>query len=145
MKKIDEIMELMSDEIQDFQVALLQLRKMTKELQSHSIPISTEVMERQLGFFFQKQQEKGALMADKLVAIDKKLKKAYILPKSMGILFGSVLVLLISIICYMGLQLENSKDDKNDVYPAYQYGEYLKENPGRREAYENWLQNHNIP
>ncbi|MCX2838586.1 hypothetical protein OQ279_10510 [Salinimicrobium sp. MT39] len=145
MKKIDEIMELMTDEIQDFQVALLQMKKMTDELNTRSIPISTEVMEKQLKFFFQQQQEKEALMADKLVAIDKKLKKAYILPKSMGILFGSVLVLLISIICYMGLQLESLKDDKNDVYPAYQYGEYLKENPGSREAYENWLQNHNIP
>ena len=63
-------MELMADEMQDFQNGLLQMKKMTDELNTRSIPITTEVMEKQLKFFFQQQQDKEAIAAERLTAID---------------------------------------------------------------------------
>ncbi|GHA43202.1 hypothetical protein GCM10007103_25590 [Salinimicrobium marinum] len=115
MKKLDEIMELMADEMQDFQEGLLQLKKMTDELQSRSIPISTEVMEKHLNFFFQQQQEKEALVAERFNAIDEKLKRAYILPKSLGIIAGGILILLISLIGYLTFELKETKNGKFEV------------------------------
>ena len=111
MKKLDEIMELMADEMKDFEESLLQLKKMTDELQSRSIPISTEVMEKQLSSFFQKHQEKDAWIAEKFNAIDEKLKKAYILPKSLGIVLGSFFILLITLIGYLTYKLMETKDE----------------------------------
>ncbi|WP_423819969.1 DUF6730 family protein [Salinimicrobium sp. TIG7-5_MAKvit] len=145
MKKIDEIMELMTDEIQDFQVALLQLRKMTNELQSHSIPISTEVMEKQLKFFFQQQQEKEVLAAERLTAIDVKIKNAYILPKNLGMMFGSFLILLISLIGYLSFEIVKLKDEEIKEKLARSYIIYLQENPEQKKAYESWLSDQNIP
>ena len=112
MKKLDEIMELMADEMKDFETGLLQFKKMTDELQNRSIPISTEVMEKSLDFFFQKQQEKDALAAERLNAIDEKLRKAYILTKDLGIIFGSLFVLLITLIGYLTLELVETKNER---------------------------------
>lgn len=148
MKKLDEIMELMADEMQDFQVGLLQLRKMTNELQNRSIPISTEVMEEHLNFFFQKQQEREAQAAEKLTAIDEKLKKAYILPKNLGIILGCCLIFLFSLIGFLSYKFIKSKDETHQVLEKEQvklYNRYFTENPEINEAFENWLQNQNIP
>jgi hypothetical protein len=116
MKKLDEIMELMADEMQDFQNGLLQMKKMNEELNIRSIPISTEVMENQLRSFFQKQQGKEALAAERLQSIDNKLKNAYILPKSLGMIFGSLLILLISLIGYLSFKLIESKDERIEMH-----------------------------
>ena len=115
MKKLDEIMELMADEMQDFQKGLLQMKKMTDELNTRSIPITIEVMEKQLKFFFQKQEEKEVLVAERFNAIEEKLKKAYILPKSLGIIVGGILILLISLIGYLTFELKETKNGKFEV------------------------------
>ena len=145
MKKLDEIMELMADEMQDFQNGLLQMKKMTEELNTRSIPINTEVMEKQLKFFFQKQQEKEAIAAERLTAIDVKLKNAYILPKNLGMIFGSLLILLITLIGFLSFELIETMDDKPHEQPSILYNQYLMENPEQKEEYESWLRNQNYP
>ena len=145
MKKLDEIMELMSDEMQDFQKGLLQMKKMTDELSTRSIPITTEVMEKQLKFFFQQQQEKEAIAAEKLTAIDIKLKNAYILPKNLGMIFGSLLILLISLIGYLSFEVIELKDEEIEEKLTRSYNIYLQENPEQKKAYESWLSDQNIP
>lgn len=112
MKKIDEIMELLADEMQDFQKGLLEMKKMTDELQTRSIPISTEVMEKHLNFFFQKQQERERLALENLELIDQKLKKAYILPQSIILFLGSILLVLVLAIGYLSCEVVQLKDEK---------------------------------
>ncbi|NJY62105.1 hypothetical protein HC174_04965 [Salinimicrobium sp. CDJ15-81-2] len=139
MKKLDEIMELMADEMQDFQNGLLQMKKMTDELNMRSIPISTEVMEKQLKFFFQQQQEKEALAAERLQSIDHKLKNAYILPKNLGMIFGSLLIVIISLIGYLSFEVIALKDKEIEEKLNRSYNIYLQENPEQKKAYESWL------
>ena len=57
MKKLDEIMELMADEMADFKKSLLQLQKISDELQNHSIPINTEVLEKHLHSSFRSSKK----------------------------------------------------------------------------------------
>ncbi len=115
MKKLDEIMELMADEMQDFQNGLLQMKKMTDELNTRSIPITTEVMEKHLKFFFQQQQEKERLALENLEAIDKKLKNVYLLPKNMIVLFGTIFLVLVLITGYLSFEVIQSKDEKTGI------------------------------
>ena len=51
MKKLDEIMELMTDEMADFKESIFQLKEHSKELQNLSIPITTEALEKKLNTF----------------------------------------------------------------------------------------------
>lgn len=147
MKKLDEIMELLADEMLDFKEGLLQLQKLSKELQNRSIPISTEVMEKHLNFFFQQQEEKEAIAAEKLNAIDKKLKNAYILPRNLGIIFGSLLILITSLIGFLSYRVIESKDEKLEAHQILEkeqvklYDRYFLENPEIKEAFEDWLLN----
>ena len=149
MKKLDEIMELMVDEMKDFKESLLHLQKMSNELRNRTIPISTEVLEKHLISFFQKQQEREALATEKLNAIDKKLKNAYILPKNLEVLFGIILILLIGVIGYLTFELIATKNQKFEVEQMKEeptdYDQYFLENPKIKEGYENWLLNRNIP
>ncbi|MCY2687521.1 DUF6730 family protein [Salinimicrobium sp. TH3] len=145
MKKLDEIMELMADEMQDFQHGLLQMKKMTDELNTRSIPITTELMEKQLRSFFQKQQEKEALAAEKLTAIDLKIKNAYILPKNLGMIFGSILILLLTLIGYLSFEVIELKDEEIEEKLMRSYNIYLQENPEQKKIYESWLSDQNIP
>ncbi|NJW54648.1 hypothetical protein HC174_07235 [Salinimicrobium sp. CDJ15-81-2] len=115
MKKLDEIMELMADEMQDFQNGLLQMKKMIEELNTRSIPITTEVMEKQLKIFFQKQQERESLALENLRSIDQKLKNTTIVPRNIIALFGSILLVLVLIIGYLSFELMQSKDVKNEM------------------------------
>lgn len=151
MKKLDEVMELMADEMQDFKEGLLQLKKMTADLQNRSIPISTEVMEKHLSSFFQKQQEKEIQAADKLQAIDQKLKEAYILPRKLGMISGSFLILLVTLIGYLTFEIIQLKDQEQEKYQSQEkeqvelFNQYFEANPQAREVFENWLQSQNIP
>ena len=108
-------MELLADEMQDFQKGLLQLKKMNDDLQARSIPINTEVMEKHLNFFFQKQQEKERMTLENLNAIDQKLTGVYIIPKYIAVLFGSIVLSLILAIGYLSFELVQSKEDKTEV------------------------------
>ena len=136
MKKLDEIMELMADEMQDFQNGLLQMKKMTDELNTRSIPITTEVLEKQLKFFFQQQQEKEAIASERLNIIDIKLKKAYILPKNLGMIFGSLLILLITLIGYLSFKIIELKDEKIERQQSWSYENFFEKNPDQKETME---------
>lgn len=129
-------MELMADEMQDFQHGLLQMKKMTDELNTRSIPITTEVLEKQLKFFFQQQQEKEALAAEKLTAIDVKIKNAYILPKDLGIIFGSLLILLLTLIGYLSFKIIELKDEKIERQQSWSYENFFEKNPDQKETME---------
>ena len=138
-------MELMADEMQDFQKGLLQMKKMTDELSTRSIPITTEVLEKQLKFFFQKQQEKEAIAAERLTAIDIKLKNTYLLPKNLGMIFGSLLILLISLIGYLSFEIIALKDEETEEELARSYNIYFQENPEQKEVFDYWLSDQDIP
>ena len=148
MKKLDEIMELMTDEMDEFKKGLLQLQKLSNELHNRSIPITTEVLEKQLSFFFQKQEKKDVLTGEALKSIDQKLKKTYILPKSVGILFGSFLILLVTLIGYLTFLVVESEKEINSSYLNAEeesaiFSNYLLEKPEIKAEYEEWIQNQN--
>ena len=108
-------MELMADEMQDFQKGLVQMKKMTEELNTRSIPLSTEVLEKRLNFFLQKQQERESLALENLRSIDQKLKNTTIVPRNIIALFGSILLVLVLIIGYLSFELMQSKDVKIEM------------------------------
>ena len=145
MKKLDEIMELMTDEMDEFKKGLLQLQKLSNELHNRSIPITTEVLEKQLSFFFQKQEKRDDLTAKAFKTIDQKLKKAYILPKSLGIIFGSFLILLITLIGYLTFLVVESEKGENTSSPNISKESsisinYILKKPEIKADYEKWSQ-----
>ena len=100
MKKLDEIMELMTDEMADFKESVLQLKEHSKELQNMSIPISTETLDRHLKNFLKDQEEENQLKIDILKEINGKLQGAVLIPKYILVLFGSIIIILLFLLMY---------------------------------------------
>ena len=86
MKKLDEIMELMADEMVDFKAAILKLELLSKQLCDLSIPISTEALEKNLNIFLTQQQKENNLKDQVLKEIERKLEHARIIPNYLLIL-----------------------------------------------------------
>ena len=146
MKKLDEIMELMADEMKDFKTAVLELQKLSGQLAEMSIPISTEALEKNLNAFLQKQEAEKERTDEILKEIDRKLRHARIIPNYLLILFGILGILTLGLLGYFGYSNNNSQQENFEVYRTIMesqnksYEDYFAAYPKIQEAYCEWLQ-----
>jgi hypothetical protein len=116
MKKLDEIMELMADEMKDFKTAVLELQKLSEQLVKLSIPISTEALEKNLNTFLQKQEVEKEKTDEILKEIDRKLKHARVIPNYLLILFGISGIIALGSVGYFGYTANEKIEDNFEVY-----------------------------
>ncbi|MGW1454375.1 DUF6730 family protein [Salegentibacter agarivorans] len=146
MKKLDEIMELMTDEMKDFKTAVLELQKLSGQLVKMSIPISTEALEKNLNTFLQKQELEKQKTDEFLKEIDRKLKHARVIPNYLLILFGIFGILALGSVIYFGYTDKEKVEENFEVYrtimesqnKSYEY--YFAAYPEIQEAYCEWIQ-----
>ena len=146
MKKLDEIMELMTDEMKDFKTAVLELQKLSEQLEKMSIPISTEALEKNLNTFLLKQQAEKEKTDEILQGIDRKLKHARIIPNYLLILLGIFGILAVGSVGYFGYTDKENVEENFEVYQTIMasqnkhYEDYFTAYPEIQEAYCEWLQ-----
>lgn len=145
MKKLDEIMELMTDEMADFKTSVLKLQLISKQLFDLSIPITTEAMEKSLNTFLKKQEEKNQSKHVILNSIDKKLEYAIIMPNYILVIFGILGILMLGLLSYFGFTAKAAKEEKIEflqvmINSENRYQEYFLENPELKDDYCEWLE-----
>ncbi len=146
MKKLDEIMELMTDEMEDFKAAILKLEQLSKQLCDLSIPISTEALDKNLNSFLKQQQIENNLKDQVLKEIEKKLKHARIIPNYLLILFGALGIMALSLLGYFGYAAKALEKEKFDIYRIImesdneRYQKYFSKNPDIKDDYCQWLE-----
>jgi len=146
MKKLDEIMELMTDEMEDFKVAILKLELLSKQLYTLSIPISTKALEKNLNIFLEKQKEENSLKDEVIKELDKKLKQARIIPNYLLILFGILGIMALGLLGYFGYTAKTAEEEKLEMYQIIMesennlYQQYLTVNSEIKEGYCKWLE-----
>ncbi|MCB7481788.1 MULTISPECIES: DUF6730 family protein [Flavobacteriaceae] len=145
MKKLDEIMELMTDEMADFKLAILKLQELSGEIEQMSIPISTEALDKNLNAFLEKQEENDRLKDDILKSIDQKLKNARLMPNYMLFLFCIFGILMLSLLGYFKSSATKAGDEKFEMYQMIKseselFKNYLSENPEIKNEYYQWLE-----
>ena len=146
MKKLDEIVELMADEMKDFKTAVLELQKLSGQLVKMSIPISTEALEKNLNTFLQKQEAEKEKTDEILKEIDRKLKRARIIPNYLLILFGISGIIALGSVGYFGYTSQEKVEENFEVYRTIMesqnkhYEDYFAAYPEIQEAYCEWIQ-----
>jgi nitrate reductase NapE component len=146
MKKLDEIMELMADEMKDFKTAVLELKKLSEQLANMSIPISTAALEKNLNIFLQKQEVEKEKTDEILKEIDRKLKHARVIPNYLLILFGILGILALGLVGYFGYSNNNKQKENFEVYRTIMesqnmsYEVYFAAYPEIHETYCKWLE-----
>jgi len=146
MKKLEEIMELMTDEMADFKAAILELDSLSKQLFTLSIPITTEALEKNLNIFLEKQEEENRLKDEVLQEIEKKLKHARLIPNYLMILFGTFGIMALGLLSYFGYTAKTAEEEKLEMYQMImesennRYQHYLSINPEIKDDYCLWLE-----
>ncbi len=146
MKKLDEIMELMTDEMADFKVAILKLELLSKQISTLSIPISTEALDNNLNTFLGKQEEENRLKDNVLKEIERKLERARIIPNYLLILFGALGIMALSLLVYFGYRAKALEKEKFEIYRIIMESEndrhqqYLSINPEIKDDYCQWVE-----
>lgn len=116
MKRLDEIMELMADEMADFKTTVLNLQKHSEQLSEMSIPISTDALEKNLNQFLKKQELESQARDEILRSIDLKLKNARIIPNYLLILFGALGVFALGMIGYFSYSIKAQQEENLKNY-----------------------------
>ena len=146
MKKLDEIMELMTDEMADFKVAILKLELLSKQISTLSIPISTEALDNNLNTFLGKQEDENRLKDNVLKEIERKLERARIIPNYLLILFGALGIMALSLLVYFGYRAKALEKEKFEIYRIIMESEndrhqqYLSINPEIKDDYCQWVE-----
>ncbi len=146
MKKLDEIMELMADEMADFKVSLLRLEELSKQLDELSVPISTEAIDKNLEHFLETQREADTIKDELLKEINNKLKRASLIPKYILVLFGSCFLILLLLLGHFIYSNKVSEEQKLELYRSISeskiqsYHINFSENPELKNNYYEWLQ-----
>lgn len=145
MKKLDEIMELMADEIADFKTAILKLQLLSRQIFDLSIPISTEALEKNLNIFLQKQEAESQERDEILKKIDKKLNQARIIPNYLLILFAITGLIALGLIGYFSYTSSARREKSFEVYRRGSESEnqllqdFFTAHPEVKEEYCQWL------
>ncbi|MEL7271750.1 MAG: DUF6730 family protein [Bacteroidota bacterium] len=103
MKKLDDIMELLTDEINGFHNSIKKLEDLSKGL--NEVKVDTSKLEYDLKEHLRHQERVQSLNKRTLNDIDKKLKRAKLIPKWLLVLFLSVSIILSITIGYLSFQV----------------------------------------
>jgi len=139
-------MELMTDEMADFNTAVLELQKISEQLVKLSIPISTEALEKTLHVFLKKQEEENWLKNEVLKGIEMKIKHARLIPDYLLILFGTLGIISLGLLGYFWYTVQKIEDEKFEIYrmvmesESANYKEYFSKNPEIKADYCQWLE-----
>lgn len=113
MKKMDDIMELLTDEINGFHKSIEKLESLSKNLNEIKVKTDTSNMEFYLKEHLRSQERIQSQNQRTLNEIDKRLKRAKLIPKWLLALFLSVLIILSITIGYLSFQMvQLSKNEK---------------------------------
>jgi hypothetical protein len=146
MKKLDEIMEMMADEMVDFKTAVMELQRLSEKLVKLSIPITTEALEKGLNSFLQNQEAEKEKTDEILQDIDRKLQHARLIPNYLLILFGICVMFGLGLLGYFGYTSNEKIEQNFEVYRTIMesqnklYEDYFAAYPEIQEAYCQWLE-----
>ncbi len=112
MKKMDEIMELLTEEINDFHKSIEKLEGLSKNLNEVRVKADTSNMEYHLKEYVRRQERIQSQNQQTLKELNQKLKRTKLFPKWLLILFLSVLMMLTIVIGYLSFQVVQLNKDK---------------------------------
>jgi hypothetical protein len=143
MAKLEEIAELLTDELEEFQKGIAHLEKLSKDLRNSEVTFDLSEIKRQLSQFDVKQEDHFQKQDIELLNLSSDLAKAKLTPKWLLVLFcitSVVTVLTLSYFGYHFIKLEDFKteafnngkervildlrgyfDEHPDVYKGFQY------------------------
>ncbi|WP_350290513.1 DUF6730 family protein [uncultured Croceitalea sp.] len=110
MKKMDEIMELLTEEINGFKKSIEKLEGLSNNLNEVKVKADTSKVEYYIKEHLRGQERIQSLNQRSIKEINQKLKRAKIIPKWLLVLFLSAIIMLSMVITYLSFKVvQNEK------------------------------------
>ena len=143
-KKLDEVMELLTDELDGFNRAIERLEQLTENVDNVKIEATTWEVQKIIREHWEKERWERESIRKNIGNINYAVTQAKIIPKTL--LWPLIAVLGISLvtICYMGFKVSRLDTIRKESFEAGEQSViinlrgYFDENPGLYESYEAW-------
>ncbi len=144
-KKLDEVMELLSDELDGFNKSINRLESLTQNVENIKIKPDTAEIERMLLEHLNMQKDKGKVLQESIYDIENHILRTRMIPKAQVWLHYSFWFISLVTISYLAFRVSRTPDIRER---ASAEGErqvisnlkgYFDQNPGQYQAYQKWI------
>ena len=115
-KKLDEVMELLTDELDGFDKSLHKLEKLTKNADNLKIKPDTSEIEYMLKEHLNSEKGKNSKLQETIVAIEKHISKARLVPKTLSWIHYSIWLCSLLIIGYLAFKVSRIENMKEKAF-----------------------------
>jgi len=145
-KKLDEVMELLTDELDGFNKALNKLQRLTKNVEDIRILPDTTEIEKLLEHHLRQEKEKTLQLQESVQSLKERLVKASIVSKFRLCLHYSIWTTSLVIISYLAFQIsrmevirdESFFEGRQEVITSLRG--YFDQHPEQYKEYKLWLE-----
>ena len=144
-KKLDEVMELLTDELDGFNKALNKLQRLTKNVEDIRILPDTSEIEKLLENHLQREKEKTIDLQESVRSLKERLVKASLISKFQKWLHYFIWVLSLLIIGYLSFKVSKMEEIREESFAEgkreviISLKGYLDQHPEQYKEYEQWL------
>jgi hypothetical protein len=144
-KKLDEVMEMLTDELDGFNKSIVRLERLTQNTDNIKVMPDTSEIERLLQEHLNSEKTKTERLKESVQDISNQISKARLVPKIQLWFQYSIWLISLVIIGYLSLQFSRIGEVQER---AFTKGEqevisnlrgYFDQNPGYYESYRKWL------
>ncbi len=144
MKKMEEMMELLTEEIEGFNKSINKLEALSKNFRELKIKADTSNIESNINGFLKEQKKTMTIFKEKITEIKKGVRLARITPNWLAILFCITVTIQVLSMSYFAYQFIQFEDRNKAAYLEGQkesnknaYG-YFKDHPIIYEDFKKW-------
>jgi len=148
-KKLDEVMELLTDELDGFNKSIVRLEQLTQNTDNLKIRADTTEIERLLREHLNSEKANNSRLDESIRGITEQISKAKLVPRSQLWLHYSIRITSLIIIGYFAFKVSRIDAFKEKPFAK---GEqevisnlkgYFDQNPEHYRSYQKWLKENN--
>ncbi len=144
-KKLDEVMELLTDELDGFNKALGRLERLTRNVEDIRIMPDTSEIEKLLETHLQREKEKALKLQESVHTLQKRLTAASVISRSRLWLHYSIWSVSLVIIGYLAFKVSTMDELREESFfkgrqeVITSLRGYFDQYPEHYKDYEQWL------
>lgn len=151
-KKLDEVMELLTDELDGFNKALAKLQRLTKNVEDIRILPDTSQIENLLETHVRHEKERTVKLQESICSLKERLAKASVISILRLWVHCSIWAISLFIICYLAFKVSKMEEIREESYSEGRQEVitslrgYFDQHPEHYKEYEQWLKKKdNVP
>jgi len=144
-KKLDEVMELLTDELDGFNTSINRLERLAQNVENIKIRPDTAEIERMLFENLELQKQDNLKLEESFQHIEKRIKKSRLVPKVQVWLHYFIWFVTLLIIGYLAFKVSRTDDIRERAYVEGKQRVisnlkgYFEENPNQYQDYQKWI------